>query len=96
MKPPDIFTHKKFQVGISTFLLLFFTHLVPVLQKSSTFASALELITVEQWFLIIAPLLVAIGAQGWADNGKEATKIIIDGKEKERKEAAEIINGGKE
>lgn len=75
MKTPEVFTHKKFQVGISTFVLLFFTHLAPALENSLTFSSALGTITVEQWLLIISPLLAAVGFQGIADIGKEAAKV---------------------
>ncbi len=75
MKTPEVFTHKKFQVGISTFVMLFLTHLMPALEASPTFASALGAITPEQWLLIISPLLTAVGFQGIADIGKEAAKV---------------------
>lgn len=80
MKTPKVFTHKKFQVGISTFVMLLFTHLVPAFEASPTFASALGMITVEQWLLIVAPLLTAVAAQGAADRGKEAAIINNGGK----------------
>lgn len=75
MKTPSIFTHKKFQAGIATTLSLLLAQLGSALAASSTFWAAIGSITPQEWLLIIGPVMIAIGAQGFADSGKEAAKI---------------------
>lgn len=79
---PKIWGHKKFQVAIITTLSLLFAQLGPVLAESATFWVALGSITPAEWLLIIGPILAAIGAQGFADIGKEAAKIKNGQKDK--------------
>lgn len=74
IKPP-IFNHKKFQAASFAFLAALFGILGPAMAESTTFWLALGSITPAEWTLILGPILVAIGAQGWADSGKEAAKI---------------------
>lgn len=75
---PQILNHKKFQAAFITAIAALFGILGPALAESSTFWIALGSITPAEWTIIIGPILVAIGAQGWADSGKEAAKIRWD------------------
>lgn len=72
---PQILNHKKFQAAFFTFLAALFGILGPALAESPTFWIALGSISPAEWTLILGPILVAIGAQGFADSGKEAAKI---------------------
>ena len=71
---PKIFDHKKFQAAAFAALTALFGIFGPALAES-TFWIALGSVTPAEWALILSPILVAIGAQGWADSGKEAAKI---------------------
>jgi len=73
---PKIFDHKKFQAGFFGFLTALFGILGPALAESPTIWIALGSITPTEWMIILGPIMLAIGAQGWADNGKEAAKIM--------------------
>ncbi len=75
MSKPKIFDHKKFQAAFFASLAALFGILGPALAESTTFWIALGSITSAEWTLILGPILVAIGAQGFADSGKEAAKI---------------------
>lgn len=75
MKVPQVWKHKKFQVGIVTTLSLLFGILGPEMAEATTFWHALGAITPDEWLVIIGPVLAAIGFQGFADWGKEAAKI---------------------
>lgn len=72
---PQILNHKKFQAAFLTTFSAFFAIFGSALAESTTFWIALGLITPTEWAVILGPILVAIGAQGWADSGKEAAKI---------------------
>lgn len=72
---PQIFDHKKFQAAFFASLTALFGILGPALAESATVWIALGSLTPTEWALILGPILVAIGAQGWADSGKEAAKI---------------------
>lgn len=72
---PTILKHKKFQAGITTALILLGTQLAPAMSEHSSFMLALGSISISEWWVIIAPVLTAIGFQGVADIGKEAAKI---------------------
>lgn len=72
---PKIFNHKKFQAAFFAFMTALFGILGPAIAEATTFWQALGMITPAEWALILGPILVAIGAQGWADAGKEAAKI---------------------
>lgn len=78
---PEIWNHKKFQAGIVSSLMLLLAQLGPALEVSATFWSAVGSITPSQWWLIIGPILAAIGFQGVADIGKESEKIRQNGGE---------------
>lgn len=82
-KPP-IFGHKKFQAAFFAFLTALFGILGPAMAESTTFWIALGSVTPGEWALILGPILVAIGAQGWADSGKEAVKIRLNDEQKQR------------
>lgn len=90
---PKILMHKKFQAAFFAFLTALFGILGPALAESATFWIALGSITSAEWALILGPILMAIGAQGWADSGKEAAKIHRDGVNQDKKELAEIQKG---
>ncbi len=75
MKTPEVWKHKKFQVGIVSTLALLFGILGPEMAAADTFFLALSAITPDEWLVIIGPVLAAIGFQGFADWGKEAAKI---------------------
>ncbi len=77
---PQIWEYKKFQAGIVSSLMLLLAQLGPALEVSATFWAAVGSITPSQWWLIIGPILAAIGFQGVADIGKEAAKIKNGGK----------------
>lgn len=76
---PQVWKHKKFQVGIITALGLLFGILGPEMAEATSFWQALGAITPEEWLLIVGPILTAIGFQGFADWGKEAAKIKESG-----------------
>lgn len=78
MKIPTILTHKKFQAAVFASLTALLGILGPALAVSATFWIALGSITSAEWVVILGPIMVAIGAQGWADSGKEAAKIRND------------------
>lgn len=75
---PEMLKHKKFQAGIIATLVLLLAQLGPALEISPTFWTAVGSISPTEWFLIIGPILTAIGFQGVADIGKEAAKINND------------------
>lgn len=64
--------HKKFQAAIVASLLALLGGLSPAFTDGVSLVDAL--LTID-WNLVIAPWLVAIGAQGVADLGKERAKI---------------------
>ena len=72
---PQILMHKKFQAAFIASLSALFGIFGPALAEATTFWIALGMITPAEWAIILGPVLVAIGAQGWADSGKEAAKI---------------------
>lgn len=75
MKTPKILTHKKFQAAFMASLTALFGIFGPALAASTSLWMALGSITPSEWALILGPIMIAIGAQGWADAGKEAAKI---------------------
>jgi len=75
MERPVILTHKKFQAGFLASISALFGIFGSALAESATFWIALGSITPAEWVIILGPIMVAIGAQGWADSGKEAAKI---------------------
>ncbi len=79
MVTPKMLMHKKFQAAFFAFLTVLFGILGPAMAESATFWIALGSVSPAEWALILGPILVAIGAQGWADSGKEAAKIHRDG-----------------
>ena len=73
-----MFYHKKFKAALAASLIALFGGLSSGLAESGDFVSALIHV---DWTMVITPWLVAIGAQGIADHGKE--KAIIEGMELE-------------
>ncbi len=86
---PQILNHKKFQAAFFASLTALFGIFGSALTESATFWQALGSITPAEWGLILGPILVAIGAQGWADSGKEAAKINASSAQITIKELAE-------
>lgn len=72
---PKILDHKKFQAAFLASISALFGIFGPALAESATFWIALGSISPAEWALILGPIMIAIGAQGWADSGKEAAKI---------------------
>ena len=64
--------HKKFQAALVASLTVFFGSYFSALASTGDFIEALALV---EWVVVMAPWVVAIGAQGVADVGKEAAKI---------------------
>jgi hypothetical protein len=71
MKIPDLLTHKKFQAGIIASLIIFVGMFFTALAATGDVALALGMV---EWAIVMAPTMVAIGAQGVADVGKERAK----------------------
>ncbi len=68
----EMLKHKKFQGALVASLTVLFGSYASGLASTGNFAEALSLV---EWVAVIAPWVVAIGAQGVADVGKEAAKI---------------------
>lgn len=68
---PRVLTHKKFQAGIGTSLVIFLGQFFPALAEGRPVVAALASI---DWWQVAAPMMTAIGAQGFADFGKERSK----------------------
>lgn len=79
---PKILMHKKFQAAFIASLSALFGIFGPALAEATTFWMALGMITSAEWMVILGPIMIAIGAQGWADSGKEAAKIRNENSEK--------------
>ena len=73
-----MFYHKKFKAALVASLIVLLGGYSTGLAESSDFVAALVHV---DWTGVIVPWLVAIGAQGIADHGKE--KAIIEGMELE-------------
>lgn len=67
----DILKHKKFQAALVSSLVIFLGQYLP----SMAGGGAWQGLALVDWALVTAPIMVAIGAQGIADFGKEAKKI---------------------
>lgn len=89
MIKPRIFDHKKFQAAFFATLTALFGIFGPALAESPTFWIALGSITPGEWAVILGPIMIAIGAQGWADSGKEAAKIKASSAQKTMQELIE-------
>jgi len=71
-----IWRHKKFQAGFVTAIAVLLGQLFPVYAETGSFVLALGGVN---WLEVSAPVMAAIGAQGFADWGKEKVKVLNDG-----------------
>jgi hypothetical protein len=71
---PEMFTHKKFQAGISTAVAVFLGQFFPAYSEAGEIVLALASV---DWLVVVTPIVAAILAQGAADFGKE--KAITEG-----------------
>lgn len=69
---PELFKHKKFQAGFVLAVAIFLGQLSPGIAETGDVWQALAGVN---WLEVAAPVLTAIGAQGFADFGKERAKV---------------------
>lgn len=71
----ELFKRKKFQAALIASLAAFLGQYAAGLATTGDYAAALATVN---WDIVAAPWLVAIGAQGLADLGKEKAKLERD------------------
>jgi hypothetical protein len=69
----ELFQHKKFRAALLASLAAFLGEYAAAL--ATTYGDFWQALSLVNWTLVTAPWMVAIGAQGIADHGKERAKV---------------------
>lgn len=72
----ELFSHKKFKAAAISSLAAFLGEYGAAL--ATTYGDFLQALSLVNWSLVVAPWMVAIGAQGIADHGKERERVAVE------------------